>query len=75
MGSAQDDEVPHIIIRSPRLRSGKIVFGDAKRLLQHYLPIAEVTLNFGQRSRRASHAFGGSNLKAKYPAVADDRLA
>ncbi len=36
MGSAQDDVVPHIIIRSPRLRSGKIVFGDAKRLLQHY---------------------------------------
>src|SRR6476659_10645576 len=30
MGSAQDDVVPHIIVRSSRLRSGKIVFGDAK---------------------------------------------
>jgi len=30
MGSAQDDVVPHIIIRSSRLRPGKIVFGDAK---------------------------------------------
>src|SRR5260370_8601708 len=28
-----------------------------------------------QRSRRASHAFGGGNLRTEYPAVADDRLA
>ena len=28
--------------RSPRLRSGKILFGDTKRLLQHYLPIPDM---------------------------------
>src|SRR5258705_2248370 len=28
-----------------------------------------------QISRRASHAFGGSNRKTEYPAVAEDRLA
>jgi hypothetical protein len=27
-----------MIIQSLRLRAGKILFGDAKRLLQHYLP-------------------------------------
>ena len=42
MGLAQDDVVPHIIIRSPRLRSGKIVFGDAKDFLQHYLPLIDM---------------------------------
>jgi hypothetical protein len=29
-----------MIIRSLRLRAGKIVFGDAKRLLQHYRGIS-----------------------------------
>jgi hypothetical protein len=31
-----------MIIRSPPLRAGKIVFGDAKRLLQHYLPTNDI---------------------------------
>ncbi len=43
MGSAQDDVVPHIIVRSSRLRSGKIVFGDAKDFLQHCLPEADIS--------------------------------
>jgi hypothetical protein len=42
MGSAQDDVVPHIIIRSPRLRSGKIVFGDAKDFCNTILPLIDM---------------------------------
>jgi hypothetical protein len=34
--------VPHIVIRSWRLRLGKIVSHAPKRLLQHYLPEVEV---------------------------------
>jgi hypothetical protein len=30
-----------MIIRSPRVRPGKFVFSDAKRLLQQYLPTAD----------------------------------
>src|ERR1700737_1529209 len=33
--------VPRIIIQSPRLRPGKNVFTDAKRLLQHYRHLAD----------------------------------
>ncbi len=36
VSSSLDDVVPHIIVRSPRLKLGRFVFGDAKRLLQHY---------------------------------------
>src|SRR5258708_39108536 len=35
---------PRMIIRSLRLRAEKIVFGDAKRLLQHYLPQGDFAL-------------------------------
>src|ERR1700704_5609606 len=34
--------VPHIIIRSSRLRLGEFESPAEKRLLQHYLPIADV---------------------------------
>src|SRR5258706_15705477 len=34
VGSSPIDVAPRMIIRSLRLRAGKIVFGDAKRLLQ-----------------------------------------
>jgi hypothetical protein len=34
--------VPHINIRSPRLQPGKFVIGETKRLLQHYLPAADL---------------------------------
>jgi hypothetical protein len=34
--------VPHINIRSPRLQPGKFVIGGTKRLLQHYLPTANI---------------------------------
>ena len=33
-----DYVVPQMIIRSPRVRPGKFVLVDAKRLLQQYLP-------------------------------------
>ena len=35
VSSSQVDVVPHMIIRSPCLQAGKIVFSNAKRLLQH----------------------------------------
>jgi hypothetical protein len=34
VSSSQGDEVPHIFIRKPRLRLGKISISTAKRLLQ-----------------------------------------
>ena len=42
VSSAPVDVVPHIIIRSPRLQPGPIVFSDAKRLLQHYRHLPDV---------------------------------
>jgi hypothetical protein len=33
-----------LIIRSPRVRPGKFVFSDAKRLLQQYLPLGDMKL-------------------------------
>src|SRR6266853_1462878 len=39
--SSLDNVVRQMIIRSPRVRPGKFVFGDAKRLLQQYLPTAD----------------------------------
>jgi hypothetical protein len=41
VSSSQNEVVPHINIRSPRLRPGKFVVGEIKRLLQHYLPEAD----------------------------------
>ena len=37
----QDNVVPQMIIRSPNVRSGEFAIGDAKRLLQQYLPEAD----------------------------------
>jgi hypothetical protein len=42
VSSSQNEVVPHINIRSPRVQPGKFVIGETKRLLQHYLPTAEV---------------------------------
>src|SRR6476469_8780057 len=38
VSSSQYDVVPQMIIRSPNVRPGVFAIGDAKRLLQHYLP-------------------------------------
>jgi hypothetical protein len=38
VGSSPIDIAPRMIIRSPRLRAGKIAAGHAQRLLQHYPP-------------------------------------
>jgi hypothetical protein len=38
--SSQDNVVPQMIIRSPRVRPGRFVFSDAKRLLQHNPPMS-----------------------------------
>src|SRR6266852_7813570 len=43
VSSSRDNVVPQMIVRSPRVRPGKFVFGEAKRVLQHYLPTAEAT--------------------------------
>jgi hypothetical protein len=43
-----------MIIRSLRLRAGKIVFGDAKRLLQHYRSFPDL----GARDVKAAIAHG-----------------
>src|SRR5260370_16438603 len=40
VSSSQNEVVPHINIRSPRLQPGKFVIGGTKRLLQHYPPEA-----------------------------------
>jgi hypothetical protein len=37
-----DYVVPQMIIRSPRVRPGKFVLVDAKRLLQQYLPGTDI---------------------------------
>src|SRR6478736_10357149 len=55
VSSSLDNVVPHLIIRSPRVRPGKFVFSDAKRLLQQYLPEADITsLHSITSSARAS---------------------
>ena len=41
VGSSLDGVVPQMIIRSPRVRPGKFLFSDAKRLLQQYLPLPD----------------------------------
>src|SRR5215471_2557995 len=40
---ASGDEVPHIFTRKSRLQRGEFLISSAKRLLQHYLPIADVS--------------------------------
>ena len=42
MSSSQNEVVPPINIRSPRLQPGKFVIGETKRLLQHYLPEGDI---------------------------------
>src|SRR6266403_4629595 len=42
VSSSPVDVVPHMIIRSPRLPAGKILFSDAKRLLQQNPHFSEV---------------------------------
>jgi hypothetical protein len=49
VGSSQNEVVPHINIRSPRLRPEKFVIGEAKRLLQHYRHVEDVALPFAGR--------------------------
>jgi len=44
VSSSSGDEVPHILIRKPRVRLGKISISSAKRLLQQYLPGADSPL-------------------------------
>src|ERR1700730_542349 len=42
VSSSLDNVVPQSIVRSPRVRPGKFVFSDAKRLLQQYLPATDI---------------------------------
>src|ERR1035437_9325383 len=70
--SSQDNVVPQMIIRSSRVRLGKFVLVDAKRLLQQYPPIAVVPETqistqsehsecdaFWWRRNRYTRSFGG----------------
>jgi hypothetical protein len=41
VSSSQNEVVPHINVRSPRLQPRKFVIGKTKRVLQHYLPTAD----------------------------------
>jgi len=50
--SPLDNVVPQMIIRSPRVRPGKPVFSDAKRLLQQYLPLPD---SCGAAAPHAAH--------------------
>jgi hypothetical protein len=49
MSSARDHVTPHILTRKTRLWLRNFVIKDAKRLLQHYLPKAEVIEPNGRR--------------------------
>src|SRR5260370_38183784 len=51
MSSSQGDVVPHMIIRSLRLQPGKFVVAETKRLLQHYLPAADIRDDVNERER------------------------
>ena len=56
MSSSQNEVVPYINIRSPRLQPGKFVIGETKRLLQHYLhfsdiPVASVNVRLRGQER------------------------
>jgi hypothetical protein len=42
VSSSLDNVVPQIIVPSPRVRPGKFVLSDAKRLFQQYLPKADI---------------------------------
>jgi hypothetical protein len=44
MSSARDHVTPHILKRKTRQWLRNFVINDAKRLLQHYLPIAGIAL-------------------------------
>src|SRR5712671_277933 len=49
------DEVPHMFTRKPRLQLEKFAINGAKRLLQHNLPQADITVCTGiERSQRAA---------------------
>jgi hypothetical protein len=49
------DEVPHMFTRKPRLQLEKFAINAAKRLLQHNLPQADITVCTGiERSQRAA---------------------
>jgi hypothetical protein len=39
---SSDDEVPHIFTRKSRLQPGEFLISSAKRLLQQYLPKADI---------------------------------
>src|SRR6476620_1184502 len=59
VSSSLDNVVPQMIIRSPRVRPGKFVFGEAKRVLQQYLPTADIpALNSMTLSALASSVAG-----------------
>src|SRR5258708_7933792 len=63
VSSSLDNVVTQMIIRSPRVRPGKFVFGEAKRLLQQHRHKAggrRQTPCFVDRSRGMAPAFAGA---------------
>jgi hypothetical protein len=62
--------VPQMIIRSPRVQPGKTVLADAKRLLQQYLPTADM----GRRSLSMGGERSAVFLGGTMPEVPRGRL-
>jgi hypothetical protein len=52
VSSSLDNVVPQITVRSPRVRPGKFVFSDAKRLLQQNLPTTDILTTFRRVAAR-----------------------
>jgi hypothetical protein len=54
-----DYVVPQMIVRSTRIRAGKIVFSDAKGVLQHYPPVSGHSsgcLGMSEKCQEGTHA-------------------
>ena len=64
--------VPQMISRSPRVRSGKFVFSDAKKLLQQYLPIGDVAPKLRGFKKRCPKAGSFRPRQFQCPARSDE---
>ena len=63
---------PQMISRSPRVRSGKFVFSDAKKLLQQYLPIGDIAPKLRGFKKRCPKAGSFRPRQFQCPARSDE---
>src|SRR6267154_5475145 len=73
VSSLPHDVVPQMIIRSPHVAPGKFAIGDAKRLLQQYLPIADIAEPQTAHEAHQSHLRSNSVGLAQGPVVAANK--